>query len=793
MRAWGRVAAGAAASALLLALYANGQPWLGFVLLVPWLLALAALPRARDALAAGVLMAMLYKLAALGWFGSALAAYLGLPAWLGLLLPVLAAPLLQPQLWVFALAWHWARARLRPWPAAGLAVAAWLACEWLWPKLLGDTLGHGLQPAPWLRQAADLGGAPLLSALLLLVNLALVQAWQGRGRGWRGARPGLLAAGALVLALAGYGGWRLQQLQAAPSEVALRFGLVQSGLTDYEGLRRRLGTHEAMAQILARHIGLSRQALDVGGIDALVWSETAYPTTFGQPRSAAGAAFDRRLLDFVRRSGVPLVFGTYDRDSAGEYNAAAFVDPRDGLLGFYRKTHPFPFTEHVPGWLDGPRLRRWLPWTGTWQAGDGARTFPLRLRDGRELPVAASICLDDVHPALAREAARQGARLLLGLSNDAWFAAHPQGARLHLTVAALNSVQTRLPQLRVTPSGITAVIAADGGVRQQAPRALPTVLVGEIAVAAPPRTLAVRAGDWVGPLALGVLLAFIGVHLWPRRAQPAPEPRPLQALPALWLPRGWLGWLRLLQLAVALGLGRLAWAWWQQAPLLNQPLQQLRWFAATVLIPAALVAVLRRLFAARVEWQADGVALRARGRDRRLAAHAGHARPLRLPWPAPGLRLDDGSVLLPADPAAVHAALGLPPAAVAISAWRQAWAARRRWWIDRAWCKFGLFPLLPALIAFRLHQVIAYGGSFGEWLTYGARAWLLGLLLWWAGWVVGLSVFAAGVRVGVEALVGLGALLQPAHAVGLRRLLEGLARALYFLGVPLWLAWRALA
>jgi len=48
-----------------------------------------------------------------------------------------------------------------------------VGCEWLLPKLLGDTLGHGLWPSATLRQIAELGGAAGLSFLLLLVNEAL--------------------------------------------------------------------------------------------------------------------------------------------------------------------------------------------------------------------------------------------------------------------------------------------------------------------------------------------------------------------------------------------------------------------------------------------------------------------------------------------------------------------------------------------------------------------------------------------------------------------------------------------
>jgi len=65
-------------------------------------------------------------------------------------------------------------------------------------------------------------------------------------------------------------------------------------------------------------------------------------------------------------------------------------------------------------------------------------------------------------------------------------------------------------------------------------------------------------------------------------------------------------------------------------------------------------------------------------------------------------------------------------------------AAGRARWLDQAWLKFGLFPLLPAAVAFRLHQVITFGGFFGEAYTFGLGAWLLGLGVWWASWALGL-------------------------------------------------------
>jgi apolipoprotein N-acyltransferase len=50
------------------------------------------------------------------------------------------------------------------------AAAAWVATEWLVPRLLGDSFRYGLYPSRLLRQAADLGGVAGLTLLLLLAN-----------------------------------------------------------------------------------------------------------------------------------------------------------------------------------------------------------------------------------------------------------------------------------------------------------------------------------------------------------------------------------------------------------------------------------------------------------------------------------------------------------------------------------------------------------------------------------------------------------------------------------------------
>ena len=808
--------AGILASALLSFIYARGGAgWLlGFVLLVPWLRTLDANRTLVGALVGAWAMSLAYTAAVFAWFGSAIGSYTQLGAASGLALLLLAAPLFQPQFLVFALVRHVTGQRYGLLVRALAGAAAWVATEGLVPRLLGDTLGYGLYPSVSLRQAADLGGAAGLTLLLLLANEGIAAALARRAQGVRAvARP--LALAALVpLLLAGYG---FAALSAPPASAGkpLRIGLVQSNIVDYERLRREKGAGAVVREVLDTHYAMSYDAVERQRADAVLWSETVYPTTFGHSKSEAGAELDREILAIVDAARVPFVFGTYERDATGEYNAAAFVAPGTGLLGFYRKTRVFPLTEHVPAWLDGPLLRQWLPWAGSWQPGTGARVFPLRLADGREIPVLPLICLDDMDAGLAIDGARLGAQAILTMSNDAWFSAQAQGAELHLAAAAFRSIETRLPQFRVTSNGVSAVIDASGSVSAAARVGERALVIGDVTVREPPRTLMVIWGDWVGGAGLAFLLLLATVaasRAWyTRRAAEASTSELAAGLPAdvAVLPpaaRLTAGLLR------AFARGSLLWM--SGAALLGEgvmqggTLAQIRSFTALFLAPEAAAACVLLAYGARASIE-NGALVLARGARRLELALVDivAVEPWRLPLPCPGaaLRLASGErwrfALAHADPAALarsFAAAHYPPAqdgaASRATAYAQARAAIRRGRLDHPLAKFVLFPLALAIPAFRLHQHIAYGSPFGEYHSFGLTAYLTSFVLWWAAWAIGVVLCAAALRAAIEAgtLVAV-VLLRPEQAIGARRWLERLGLAALYVGVPGWLLIRALA
>lgn len=807
---------GIALSALLATLYAHGHqawafPFLAFVAWVPWLVSLHTQIQWRDVIVSAYGMTLAYTVSVFAWFGSAIGDYTEAGATWGLLALLLGAPLFQPQIMVMALVRRWAQGHAQGRNSLWLAMAgpcAWVATEAFMPKMLGDTWSHGLYPAAHLRQAADLIGTAGLTWLALFSNEALAIAWRQRSPSWKSCIQPLAWATLSPLALALYGWVYLQQTPEV-SGTPLKLGMVQANLVHYEQMRKELGAYQAVRQVLDTHYAMSYDAVVNQKVDAVLWSETSYPTTLGHPKSPTGAELDTELLGVVRAAGVPFVLGTYDRDEQGEYNAAAFVEPQGGLLGMYRKTRLFPMTEFVPSWMKAELVQRWLPWVGQWQAGNGARVFPLRLADGREIPVLPLICLDDVDTSLAIDGARLGAHAILTLSNDSWFTDYPQGMALHHAAAAFRSIETRLPQFRLTTNGFSAIIAPSGDVIAGSKPGERTLVVGSVYTRETPPTLLVKWGNWVGVaclIFLGGLACATLAPTWSRWTTPQPMHHTLTfPVSVFLLPPPARILVGALHLAARLGLLALGVMLLLNDAWRTQTLLQIRLFVGLVVVPEVAAWLLLRAFQAKLDIQNGHLILTQGARQQALALDTlTHARLWRMPIPGAGLHLQGGvapgttwSIAMREPQGLIRAlsAYGLhldtpTPTGRNWFTYVQARTAMPRRWLDRAWLKFGVLPLAMSLPAFRMHQYIAYGSGVGEWQTFGAKAYFTTLLIWWAAWTIGVMLCAAGVRAAIETGTVFSLLIRPRAAASARLWLERAGLAVLYLGLPVWLLTR---
>ena len=106
---------------------------------------------------------------------------------------------------------------------------------------------------------------------------------------------------------------------------------------------------------------------------------------------------------------------------------------------------------------------------------------------------------------MGREAARDGATLLVNLSNDGWYRGRG-GARQHLAQAVFRAVETGLPLIRATTTGISAVVAPDGRIVAELGEDVGDTLRASVPSARPGPTLYTRLGDW---FAIGCVLACL--------------------------------------------------------------------------------------------------------------------------------------------------------------------------------------------------------------------------------------------------------------------------------------------
>ena len=242
-------------------------------------------------------------------------------------------------------------------------------------------------------------------------------------------------------------------------------------------------------------------------------------------------------------------------------------------------------------------------------------------------------------------------------------------------------------------------------------------------------------------------------------------------------------------------------AWLGTGFRLDNPLRLLRAFAGVCVAPAIAAWLLARLCRATVRVERGALVLEGLGRRTEIPLDViDRVAPTAVPVLCGGLflRLASGRRfpydVLVADPVAFIKALvdaGAPdhiravtrePAVVYLRSKR---SALRRW--DHPLLKFVVFGLVPTLPLFRLHQWIAYGGTFGEYYVYGLKAYLLAFAIYWGTSVVYLTLYAAVLRALVEPLVWGAAYVAPGRTCSVRRTAETVNRVLYCGGVPLFL------
>jgi apolipoprotein N-acyltransferase len=257
-----------------------------------------------------------------------------------------------------------------------------------------------------------------------------------------------------------------------------RIALVQHNSDPWEASKSEnpLLVNEAYRNDLAVLKRLSDEALSKEPKPQLVvWPETAFVpriywhTTYREDRNSWNLV--RELLEYLAEKDIPFLIGNDDArmDPAKnpnpsekfrvDYNAALFFE-NGKITESYRKLHLVPFTEHFPYKKQFPFIYSALEKADThfWEKGEEYTVF-----SGPGFAFSAPICFEDTFGYLSRNFVRNGADVLVNISNDAWSKSLP-AQNQHLSMAVFRAVENRRPMVRSTVSGQTCAIDPRGRV-----------------------------------------------------------------------------------------------------------------------------------------------------------------------------------------------------------------------------------------------------------------------------------------------------------------------------------------
>ena len=380
------------------------------------------------------------------------------------------------------------------WVCADAVVARWPFGGFSWGEV-GYAL-HSVAPA---RAVASVGGVTFVTFLAVALN-AFIADLVGERRSlgqYLRAQAGIAVIVAIVVAATVT---RAEPRGVGPLHVALVQGNDQN---------RDLSDAEMAADYLPnRHFELAREIADP--VDLIVFPESSMNTAAdSDPR--ADPYIESNLVGFARdHHAWVLANATVAAPPNGDklLNLDVLFDPQGRVEGTYTKRHLVPFGERVPFRAALEHLVSALSKVPRdFRPGGGPGVFTVA-----GLRIGTLICFESAFGYQVRPLVRDGAQVIVLSTNNRSYRRSANSAQ-HVAIGQMRAAETGRPVVQAAISGITAVIDADGVVRERTHLFDPT-LVQTTVEATTGETPYVRYGEWVtlaciaavaGAVALGIV------------------------------------------------------------------------------------------------------------------------------------------------------------------------------------------------------------------------------------------------------------------------------------------------
>ncbi len=478
---------------------------LTLLMLALWIAMVMQAQSRKAAFLTGWLFGLGHFIVGLNWIAKAFTFQAAMPEWLGYVAVVLLSLYLAVFPALAALGAYWI-GKDRPGTFVLAIAGMWIITEWLrswlFSGFIWNPLGVIALPLGRMADLSMFAGSYGLSALLFAGAGGL---WLLCRKRWKPAFPLIVIFAGLAL---------IPHPRTTP--VSLKQPLitvVQPNIGQQD--KWKAGYEE---QNLAKLAELTLREDDSPRIifwpEAAIpdYLETGYPARYyyGRPPE-----FVRQQLGGLMKPGDMLVLGALKLEfdeaegrAIGARNSVFAMDADQELQGRYDKAHLVPYGEYLPmrPLLSAIGLSRLAPGDFDFWPGPGARSIDL----GTFGKAGIQVCYEIIFSGQVADR-EDRPDFIFNPSNDAWFG--NWGPPQHLAQARLRAIEEGLPVIRSTPTGISAVIDANGTIRASIPMGQAGRIDSRLPQANAP-TLFARYGNILSlGLALILLLSAIAIRV----------------------------------------------------------------------------------------------------------------------------------------------------------------------------------------------------------------------------------------------------------------------------------------
>lgn len=467
---------------------------LAFIALGPLLIAVVRATNGKQAFLCGWVAMTTAWLLMVPWVVRVMSHYGGLPYITGVLIFIAMSLFLGLYGGLFA--WLVFRLRLRerflPWLLVPLA---WAAVEYARTFLLTgfpwNLIATALIDYSSFVQLDRFAGPYFLGTLVVLPSAVI--AWLVTQRVPSIARVLVLGAcGILALVWWGTGLVATKLILRPTGSATVTAALLQPNISQ----EMRWDEANVLA-IYKRMIAMTEAAANKGA-KVVIWPESTVPLSYTET-----AFYKQSIEDLSRKYDIDILLGSVATDPAhpGRIWNSAFLVSRGNTIGHYDKIRLVPFGEYVP-------LRRVLFFAeklvhAVGEFEFGTNDIPL----GGKLSYGPAICYEVVYPQITRTQVKNGADVIVTITNDAWYDGTSAPAQ-HLWQARMRAVEGDRYILRAGTTGISAFIDPAGQLIESIPMGRDGIIYANFH----PRTSItpyVRFGDWFAWTAVIVVLVAL--------------------------------------------------------------------------------------------------------------------------------------------------------------------------------------------------------------------------------------------------------------------------------------------